>query len=62
MILFYKNSFFASVVSILGCICIMVVAVDFSYYSADVIVPAITAGIALLICGKLISVEKSFKT
>lgn len=62
MILFYKNSFLASVLSILGCICILVVAVDFSYYSADVIVPAITAGIALLICGKLVSNEKVFKT
>ena len=62
MFVFYKNSFLASLLSILGCICILVVAADFSYYSADVIVPAITGGIALMICGKLVSKEKSFKT
>ena len=62
MFVFYKNSFLASVLSILGCVCILVVAVDFSSYSADVIVPAITGGIALMICGKLVSNEKVFKT
>lgn len=62
MILFYKNSFLASVVSILGCVFIMVILVDIDSYHMDVIVPVIAMGIALLIGGKMISVNKSFKT
>ena len=62
MILYYKNSFLASVVSILGCICIVVILADIDSYHMDVIVPVIALGIALLIGGKLISNHKAFKT
>ncbi|MBQ8797010.1 MAG: hypothetical protein IJZ56_02315 [Oscillospiraceae bacterium] len=62
MILFYKNSFLASVLSVLGCVFIMVILVDIDSYHMDVIVPVLAMGIALLIGGKLISVNKSFKT
>ncbi len=62
MILFYKNSFLASVVSILGCICILVIVTDFDSYTMEEIVPAMLAGIALLIGGKMISNRKVFKT
>ncbi|MBO5837995.1 MAG: hypothetical protein J6Q92_08960 [Oscillospiraceae bacterium] len=62
MILFYKNSFLASVVSIFGCICIMVILMDIDNYHMDVIVPVIAMGIACLVGGKMISVNKSFKT
>ena len=62
MILFYKNSFLASVVSILGCICIIAIVSDFDSYDMAQSIPVILLGVALLIGGKMISNHKSFKT
>ena len=62
MILFYKNSILASIVSVIGCVFIMVILVDIDSYHMDVIVPVMAMGIACLIGGKMISVNKSFKT
>ena len=61
MILYYKNSFLASVVSILGCICILCVVLEFDSYELSESIPAIIIGVALLIWGKVISNNKAFK-
>ena len=60
MILWYKNSFLASLVSIIGCI---LVITAFSTFSDDetAAILMIIAGVGLAICGKLISKNKSFK-
>ena len=62
MILFYKNSFLASVVSVLGCVFVMVAIVEFEYLDMETIVPCVLAGVALMIWGKVISNNKAFKT
>ena len=62
MILYYKNSLLASVVSILGCVLLMVVIFTWGEYSVEeMILPAIL-GVAMLIWGKVISNNKAFKT
>ena len=61
MIFYYQNSLLASVVSILGCITIMVVLFDFDSYEPEEYIPFLLLGVALLICGKLISNRKAFK-
>ena len=61
MILYYKNSFLASVVSILGCICILCMVLEFDSYETTESIPVILLGIALLIWGKVISNNKAFK-
>ena len=61
MFIYYKNSFLASIVSILGCLCIVVVFFERDYLALDVMIPAIILGVALLISGKLISNRKAFK-
>ena len=60
MIRFYKNSFWASVVSILGCILIMVGIMTFKDDVAGAII-SIVIGLALAVCGKIISDNKAFK-
>ena len=62
MILFYKNSVLASIVSVLGCIVLAVMFADASYYEAYEIALMVIVGGGLLVGGKLISMEKSFKT
>ena len=61
MIIYYKNSVLASIVSILGCLCILVLIMG-DVYDTGEIVFAVILGVGLLVAGKLISVEKSFKT
>ena len=61
MFLYYQNSFLASLVSILGCICLIVVFFERDYLHMEEMIPAIILGVALLISGKLISNRKSFK-
>ena len=61
MIFYYQNSLLASVVSILGCIPIMVVLFDLDSYSVEEMILPLSLGVALLICGKLISNRKAFK-
>lgn len=61
MIIFYQNSFLASVVSILGCVCIVVVIFERDYLGLEEMIPATILGVALLIAGKLISNRKAFK-
>ena len=61
MILFYKNSFLASVVSILGCICVMVGVLEFDMLHTEELITVFAIGAALLIWGKKISADKSFK-
>jgi hypothetical protein len=60
MILWYKNSFLASVISILGSIVALGGIASFED-DPTITVIAVIAGIALLICGKLISNDKAFK-
>ena len=60
MILWYKNSFLASIVSILGCILIIGAIANFGDDPA-MAVCYILIGVALAIWGKLISDNKSFK-
>ncbi len=58
MFLYYKNSFLASVVSILGCLAIVMSLMDAFSDKAFFI----GFGIVLLIAGNLISNRKAFKT
>ena len=57
MILYYQNSFLASVVSIFGCLMILMGVMDAVHEKYLLI----GLGIVLLICGKLISNRKAFK-
>lgn len=59
--IYYQNSVLASFVSILGCICIIVVIFERNYLGLEEMIPAIILGIALLIGGKVISNRKAFK-
>lgn len=60
MVFWYKNSFLASVVAIFGS---MLGVLGFLYFeeSAVIAIALIAAGIALIIWGKKISEDKSFK-
>ena len=60
MILWYKNSFWASVVSIFGCAFILAGIGMFGDDAASAII-AIICGVALAIWGKIISNNKAFK-
>ena len=60
MILWYKNSFLASVVSILGCFLVFAGIATFGD-DAFVAVLLIVIGIAVAIWGKVISSNKAFK-
>ena len=60
MILYYKNSFLASVVSILGCVFIITGVVGIVEGEAGGIV-AMIPGVALAIWGRIISDNKAFK-
>ena len=61
MILFYKNSFLASVVSILGCICVLggIMSIRDGETATGII--AIIISLPFLIGGRVISQNKSFK-
>lgn len=58
MFLYYKNSFLASVVSILGCLAIIMSFMD--AFSDKALF--ICFGVVLVIAGKVISDRKAFKT
>lgn len=60
MIFWYKNSFLASVVSILGSI-IALAGIASAEDDPAITVVCVIAGIAMLVCGKLISNDKAFK-
>lgn len=62
MIRWYKNSFLASVVSIIGCIAILAGIYGIAEETVAEGVVAIVVGLALAILGKHISENKSFKT
>ena len=61
MIRWYKNSFWASVVSILGCAMILGGIATFSE-SIGGAIALIVLGLVLAVCGKNISDNKAFKT
>lgn len=61
MVLWYRNSFLASVVSIFGCILIMGAIASFGDDPA-MAVCFLVIGVALAIWGKIISSNKAFKT
>ena len=61
MFVFYKNSFLASVLSILGCILIIVAIATFEEYELYEVAIPLLLGVALNIAGKMVSNEKSFK-
>ena len=61
MFFYYQNSILASIASILGSICLIVVFFERDYMDLEEMAPAIILGIALLIAGKLISNRKAFK-
>ena len=60
MMIYYKNSLLASVVSILGCMVIMLVILEFGFDEDGI--KFLLLGLALLAAGKLISNRKVFKT
>ena len=63
MILYYKNSLLASIVSIIGCVFAIVLVVEFdSYDFATEVLPMGLLAIAFLVGGKMISNHKAFKT
>lgn len=57
MVFYYRNSILASIISILGCTCIIV-----SIPEIAVAWPAAIVGLGVCVLGKMISVNKSFKT
>lgn len=61
MIIFYKNSILASIVSVLGCVCILVTVMVFDLSDLTESMPPIILGVALLVGGKLLSNHKAFK-
>ncbi len=61
MFLFYKNSFLASVLSILGCVLILVTIMTFEEYELYEAAIPLLLGVALNVAGKLVSNEKVFK-
>ena len=61
MFFYYQNSLLASIASILGSICLIVVFFERDYLDLEEMIPAIILGVALLIGGKLISNRKAFK-
>lgn len=62
MIRWYKNSFLASVVSIIGCVLIMMGIFSIVEETVGEGIICIIVGLALAILGKLISENKAFKT
>ena len=63
MILYYKNSILASIVSIIGCIFAIVLITQFEDYDfATEVVPLGLLSLSFLVGGKLISNHKAFKT
>ena len=60
MFLWYKNSFLASVVSIAGCALAMYGIASFGDEAATAVI-CIAIGVALAICGKMISSNKAFR-
>ena len=58
--IYYQNSLLASIVSILGCIMVFVGIYVYRDFSFEEVFP-ILLGVAMVICGKLISMEKAFK-
>lgn len=62
MIRWYKNSFLASVVSIVGCVAILAGIYSIVDETVTEGVIAIIVGLALAILGKQISENKAFKT
>ena len=60
MVLWYKNSFLASVVSILGCVLIMAGIMGIVDGETEMLF-ALIPGLALAIWGKIISNNKAFK-
>ena len=61
MFLYYKNSFLASVLSILGCIMLVACVMMFEDYEITELILPFLIGIALNVAGKMVSMEKSFK-
>lgn len=61
MILFYKNSFLASVVSILGCILVVAGIVAIQDGDTGAGIGMIVLALPFLISGRIISNNKSFK-
>ena len=61
MILFYKNSLLASVLSILGCVLVMLLFLEGGSYTLGENALLVIFGGGLLISGKLVSNEKNFK-
>lgn len=60
MFVYYQNSLLASVVSIFGCLSILMVLLDIGHTEEKILLGGI--GIALIVAGKLISNRKAFKT
>lgn len=61
MILYYKNSFLASVVSILGCIFVVCGIMMLTEGDVAESIPLIILGLPFLIGGRIISDNKAFK-
>ena len=61
MFFYYQNSILASIASVLGSICLIVVFFERNYLGPEEMIPAIIMGVSLLISGKLISNRKAFK-
>ncbi len=63
MVIFYKNSVLASIVSILGCLAITIAVVVGLETGIDADgISLIVVGVALAVAGKVISKNKQFKT
>lgn len=60
MVFWYKNSFLASVVSILGSV-IALAGIASAADDPAITVVCVIAGIAMIVCGKFISNDKAFK-
>lgn len=61
MLFYYKNSFLASAVSILGCIFVMIALMGGNGYEIGETILLLVLGVSGLVGGKLISNEKAFK-
>jgi hypothetical protein len=61
MIFWYKNSFLASVVSILGCVLVIAGLSMFGEGETAAAILLIVCGVPIAICGKIISNNKAFK-